>query len=179
MEEIEIWRPIQSCSGYEASSLGRIRSTRWSINRFHRAMADAPRIKAQSINENGYCTLQVGHGKRRRVHVLVAEAFLGPKPPRMDVNHIDGNKANNRPDNLEYLSRSDNHRHAFKLGLSKSPFTGRMGAKHFMAKLTDRDVLALREDFSAGVSRRDLAIKYGISYYTVWDITTRRSWTHI
>lgn len=179
MEEIEIWLPIPSCLGYEASSLGRIRSTRWSINRFHRAAAETPRIKAQAVNENSYHIVSIGRSAKRRVHVLVAEAFLGPKLPRMDVNHIDGNKANNRPDNLEYLSRSDNHRHAFKLGLSKSPFTGRIGAKHFMAKLTDRDVLALREDFSAGVTRRDLAAKYGISYYTVWDITTRRSWTHI
>jgi hypothetical protein len=93
----------------------------------------------------------------------------------MDVNHKDGNKQNNRADNLEYLSRSDNHRHAFKLGLAKSPFTGVRGDAHRNTKITDADVITLRKAFTEGVSRRTLAAQYGLSYYTVWDITTGRS----
>jgi hypothetical protein len=106
---------------------------------------------------------------------LVADAFLGPKPPKLDVNHKDGNKRNNRIENLEYVTRSENHRHAFRLGLSKSPFTGVKGDAHRNTKITDADVATLRTEFASGTTRRDLASRYGISYYTVWDITTGRS----
>jgi hypothetical protein len=175
MNELETWAPIPSYPGYEASNFGQIRSWCWTINRRHREMAEFPKRKTVRINENGYCIVGIGHRISRRVHVLVAEAFIGAKPYKMDVNHIDGNKQNNRVDNLEYLSRSDNHRHAFKLGLAKSPFTGVHGDAHRNTKISDADVKLLREQFSNGVSRRALATQYGISYYTVWDITTGRS----
>lgn len=179
MNDEETWLPIPSCPGYDASNLGRIRSWRWGINRRHRELATEPRIKSVRVNGNGYVMVGTGHTKSARVHVLVADAFIGPKPDRMDVNHIDGNKQNNRADNLEYVTRSENHRHAFKLGLAKSPFTGMVGEKHFRAKLSDRDVIAIRESYANGVPRRDLAAQYSLSYYTVWDITSRRSWTHV
>lgn len=115
------------------------------------------------------------HGSHARVHVLVAESFIGPKPPGIDVNHKDGNKQNNCLSNLEYLTRSENHRHAFRIGLAKSPFTGVHGDAHRNTKITTADVAALRSEFAGGTPRRALATKYGISYYTVWDITTGRS----
>lgn len=93
----------------------------------------------------------------------------------MDVNHIDGNKQNNRVENLEYVTRSENVRHAFALGLARSPFSGVSGDMHPRTKINERDVASLRDEFLQGVPRRELAAKYGISYYTVWDITTGRS----
>lgn len=171
MDKIEEWRPIE---GYpnEVSNLGRVRSL----------FRGGCFVRKQIVNDNGYATItmQVGYFKKRmKVHRLVAAAFIGPIPEKMDVNHIDGNKLNNCVENLEYLTRSDNHRHAFKLGLSKSPFTGRKGETTFRAKLRDSDVETLRKDYASGISRRSLADRYGISYYTVWDITMRHSWTHI
>ena len=74
---------------------------------------------------NGY--MQVGlsiDGKTatRYVHGLVAEAFLGLRPTGYDVNHIDGDKANNAVLNLEYCTRSENHRHAFRIGIRRHTF---------------------------------------------------------
>ena len=175
MNELETWVTIPSYPGYEASNLGQIRSWCWTINKHHCEMANFPKLKTIGVNDNGYCIVGIGHSANRRVHVLVAASFIGPKLPGMDVNHIDGNKQNNRVDNLEYLSRSDNHRHAFKLGLAKSPFTGVHGDAHRNTKISDADVKLLKEKFSKGVSRRTLATQYGLSYYTVWDITTGRS----
>lgn len=176
---VELWIAIPSLPGYEASNFGNIRSFRWTVNRNHSAYAQIAQLKKIFVNENGYCIVGIGHSKRMRVHVLVAEAFLGPKPGKLDVNHKDGNKQNNRPENLEYITRSDNCRHGFELGLSFTSFREYQGSKHPLSKLEDSDVRAIREDYSNGISRRDLATKYGISYYTVWDITERRRWTHI
>ena len=168
----ETWKGVDGFPNTEVSSAGNLRSL----------FRGGCKPRSVHRNENGYVIVSLQNKNIRkcfRVHVLVAAAFIGPKPPRMDVNHIDGNKANNEAGNLEYVTRSENHRHAFRLGLAKSPFTGRIGEKHFAAKLTDRDVISMRELFANGVPRHDLAEKFGLSYYTVWDITTRRSWKHI
>ena len=110
----EEWRPIPGFVGYSASSNGRIR-----VDGGH------PR------NREGILAMPLGHkylqcmltptGKPRhhgnlrprRVHILVALAFLGPKPtPEHEVNHINGNKLDNRPDNLEYVTSLENEFHA-------------------------------------------------------------------
>lgn len=57
--------------------------------------------------------------KNLYVHRLVAEAFIPKSDPNLEVNHIDGNKANNCMDNLEWVTRSENSKHAFRMGLKK------------------------------------------------------------
>lgn len=175
--DIEEWRTIPDYEGLEASNLGRIRSYRWTLNRFHKEMADEPRIKALRLNEKGYLDVGIGHSKTRKAHVLIAAAFLGPSNG-LDVNHIDGDKTNNHVENLEYVTRSENLKHAFRLGLATTPF-GKRGERSMRAVLTDGKVIEMRERYSNGASRRQLATDFGVSYYTVWDITERRSWTHI
>lgn len=53
------------------------------------------------------------------IHDLVTREVLGPKPKGMTVNHIDGDKLNNHPDNLEYVTQAENIRHMYRLGLKK------------------------------------------------------------
>ena len=78
-------------------------------------------------NPIGYCQATMkndnGEWKKPYVHVLVAEAFI-PKPKdkvQVEVNHIDGNKSNNTIENLEWLTHSENLKHAVKTGLLKVP----------------------------------------------------------
>lgn len=65
-------------------------------------------------NENGACS--------KTVHRLVAKAFLDPSLCDLQVNHIDGDKTNNYLWNLELITSSDNHRHAFSIGLASLSF---------------------------------------------------------
>lgn len=75
-----------------------------------------------ALNDNGHGYKQVSvmvKGKRyvRYIHRLVAECFI-PNPYRLpEVNHLDGDKANNNADNLEWCTTSDNHKHAYQMGL--------------------------------------------------------------
>lgn len=108
----EIWKPIKIHSGYEVSSLGRVRSLPRNVIR--QGYKDYPikgRIIKQSLNTSGYPSFTIQVDKRQktmRVHCLVAEAFLGERPEGMTVSHIDGNSQNNNIDNLCYESLKDN-----------------------------------------------------------------------
>lgn len=74
--------------------------------------------------KNGYLIVNVRiNGKAMLVyaHRLVWEALKGAIPLKKDINHRDGNKTNNHPDNLELASRSENILHAYRTGLSRAP----------------------------------------------------------
>ena len=64
-----------------------------------------------------------GKIKRKYVHRLVAGTYVPNPCGKPEVNHIDGNKCNNVASNLEWCTKSENHKHAFKLGLKLSPIT--------------------------------------------------------
>jgi hypothetical protein len=104
-------RPVPSWPGLYATPAGEIWSAR---------LGKGTRRMCPVIATRGYLSLvTVWSGRRRsvRVHVLVAEAFLGPRPPGMDINHKDAVKTNNRPENLEYVTHTENMRHAARMGL--------------------------------------------------------------
>ncbi len=107
MEHAEEWRPIDGYKGaYEVSNLGRVRSFR----------SRDVLVLRQRLSNSGYFTVELsigGVGKKFYVHILVASAFI-PKPcetQRMQVNHINSNKLDNRVDNLEWITQSDNMKH--------------------------------------------------------------------
>ncbi len=129
MEPIEQWLPVVGYQeSYEVSNLGRIRS----LDRFidyvdgrsgktctRRAWGKIIRPgRAPSGHLNN---TQIGKG----VHCIVAAAFIGPRPSGWETRHIDGNPSNNRLENLEYGTRSDNaedskrHGTHFRAGLTE------------------------------------------------------------
>jgi hypothetical protein len=111
---VERWLPLPGYEGfYEVSDLGRVRS--------HRRRGSSGRLKRFYMDpKDGYACLVLyarnEPGRRARVHVLVAQAFLGPRPDGYFVCHRDGDPANNRLENLYYGTPSDNVRDTMRHG---------------------------------------------------------------
>ncbi len=94
-----------------------------------------------------------GKSRTRHVHRLVAQAFVPNPSLHPVVNHVDGNKLNNRAENLCWVTRSENQRHAIQLGLRRT-------------KIPPADRIAIRERYlsqSPPVTLRQLANEFGVS----------------
>lgn len=108
--EKEIWKDIPGFEGYQVSNLGRVKSMdRW-VTRFDGGRNHIKeRILYQNHINSGYLTVQLGRkGGRHLVHRLVWEAFNGPIPEDIQVNHINEDKTDNRLVNLNLMTRSQN-----------------------------------------------------------------------
>ena len=118
MEEIEIWKPIDEFNeSYEVSNMGRVKSLPKWMGRYFSEV----RVLKPKIDKYGYerVTLCYDNGKRKysTIHRLVANTFIKNEENLKTVNHIDGNKLNNRMENLEWMSNRDNIIHAWDTGL--------------------------------------------------------------
>ncbi|MGM1427934.1 NUMOD4 motif-containing HNH endonuclease [Sphingobacterium lactis] len=123
----EIWKPIERLNNlYEISNFGNVRSVpRVIINKKKNGRKPSIYTQKQKIikthdNGNGYKYFSVSINSKKTntyVHRAIANAFL-PNPFNLGyVNHIDGNKSNNSIANLEWVTQSENNKHAFKIGL--------------------------------------------------------------
>lgn len=117
------WKNIAEYDGiYQVSNNGQIRNSKGLV-------------MSQKSSKDGYIRISLrknGKYKSEYVHILVANAFVEkPCGENLEVNHIDGNKANNNAVNLEWVTKSENAKHAIKTGLRKpSPMMGITGAKN-------------------------------------------------
>lgn len=106
MEE-EIWKPIKEDDRYEVSNFGNVRS--WNNSGKHRhGRRNTPRILKSRRCGKGYLTIMLGHRKQRYISHLVAKVFILNPNEYGEVDHIDGNKENNRVENLRWVNRSLN-----------------------------------------------------------------------
>lgn len=109
-----IWKPVKDLEdSYEVSNTGLLRSLRRPIVRF----VSGKQLRPFKRN-NGYITYGLGRKRKAHIHRIVAEAFIGPSPfPKATINHKNGKKSDNRPENLEWISQSENVKHAWRTGL--------------------------------------------------------------
>lgn len=163
----ERWLPVVGWEGwYEVSDQGRVRRS-----------GDG-RLLQGTITRFGYRRVYLTRGTDATgryvyVHLLVAEAFLGPRPPSMTINHRDGVKLNNRPGNLEYVTQSENARHSARIGLNPR------GERNGQAKLTAVEVIDIRRLLAEGMSYGKLAARYGVHWSTIRTIKKRGGWKHV
>jgi hypothetical protein len=109
----EEWRPVPDYEGlYEISSYGQVRTVPRQITRRNgRKFTVRACLRKLVPNRYGYLTVRLsnqGIHLPREIHALVAIAFNGPRPPGMDVRHLDGDKLNNARENLAYGTRTEN-----------------------------------------------------------------------
>lgn len=166
----ETWREF--APGYDVSDLGRIRSrknARWGL--FPRGGFRILKLVPANNPGEPYMSIRVD-GQTRLVHVIVLEAFVGPRPTALhQASHIDRMRWNNRIDNLCWETRAENE--ARKAGHGTLP----RGTQNGHAKLTEADVAAIRYALpDARIPYRTIAAVYGVSPGTVSDINRRRSW---
>ena len=164
MDMREDWKAIPGYPDYEASDDGRVRRSHEAL----RMPGYMLGLKARKADEYLYVSF------RPLVHCLVAAAFIGPRPAGAFVNHKDGNKQNNRLENLEYVTPSDNTVHAYETGLH-----GR-GENHGRAKLTDAQVIEIRARYKGQWgSQTKLAKEYGVSQGLISQIVRGGIWMHL
>lgn len=114
---------------------------------------------------------QIRNGKiRERRHVLVAEAYLGPRPRGADVRHLNGDPADDRPENLAYGSRRENAGDMVRHGRSTR------GSQNARSKLNEAEVLEIRQRLQAGEKGVALAHEFEVSSQTICDIKMGRIW---
>lgn len=184
-EEEEVWRPVVGYEGlYEVSSIGRIRGlTRvvdvicapGSRTRNYTKRIRGKILSLNSSRENGYLTISLsknGQSVEHSVHVLVAAAFLGPRPGNLDVAHGDGVKFNNRSSNLRYATRKENISDNIRLGKSS------IGELNGRAKLNAEQVKYIRYCTSRADEER-LCIEFGVKLACLISIRGGRRWKHI
>ena len=151
----EQWAEIPGTDGnYEASSMGRVRS--WMKKGKSGGRLESPRILSLAQQANGYLSVSIKRGNRRkheRVHCLALEAFVGPRPEGAQGAHLNDDRADNRLSNLEWQSAAENYAQRNARGLIS-------GERHCLAKLTWDDVRFIRSSDMTGV---ELARKFGVS----------------
>ena len=171
VNNMEIWKPIEGFEDYyEVSNMGRVRSK-------DRVAVDGRHCKGKVLkpisNSGGYCCIGLhidGGVQKKFIHRLVAEAFIGNSENKPQVNHKNGIKTDNRVENLEWVTVSENIKHAYKV-LGKKPAW--LGKKSINRKLTDSQAEEIRKDNRPQIK---IAEDYGVSCRTIGRIKTGESY---
>lgn len=178
---MEIWKKISKFNDeYEISNLGNIRSVHgiitrsngWKYTRLSKQLKPA-------LNQSGYFAGAVCVNKKMIpyvIHRLVAEVFIPNPLNKLEVNHMNGVKTDNRLVNLEWCTRQENIQHCIDNNLQYVLKGEEIGT----SKLTETQVLEIRSKFIPRIySRVKLAKEYNISEATIKDILYRRTWLHV
>lgn len=178
----EQWKDVPGYEGiYQVSNLGRVRSVdRVIIDRNGRPMRYKGVILTPQFNEFGYLKVVLrkdGRSKNFKVHQLVAMAFIENPNGLPCINHIDGNKQNNKVTNLEWCTFGGNNKHAYLIGL-KIPYE-RDGEKNPKAKFTDEEAEIIRSlhKYNGGpFGTMYLARKYGVHKDTITNLIRMKTY---
>ncbi len=170
----EIFKPIPNYENiYSISNLGRIRKE----TKF--CKLDSSHIMKTFYPWNGYEMVKLMNNGRRKlysVHILVLSTFKGEPPTsKHECHHINNNRKDNRIENLEWITKKENHWHKFHThGFSQK------GEKNHCAKLTDNQAIQIREIYKSGnILMGNLAKQFNVSRTTIWDIVHLKRFSHI
>lgn len=158
---IEKWKKIKDAEGYQISSFGRVMGIR--------------KIYKTPLNRKGYPTLRIPNRNFcKTVHRLVSEAFIGPMPKGMQVNHKDCNKTNNYVNNLEYSTPKKNVQHAIKNGLRTAKSNLQSNSI-----FDDYQVMVIKHAINYGFSNTEIAKYFNCNHSTISKIRVGKNYPHI
>jgi len=173
--ETEEWRPIGSFPHYEISTFGRARKVK-KLNSRDNSPLYVPLVGNDRRGYQAY-GLRRPDGKRTYVsaHILVLEAFTGPRPHNHVAHHRDANTRNNRWTNLEWATQSENIRLAYEGGN-----LDQRGSRNNGSKLTERDVIAIKRLLRTGRYKHcEIGAFFGVGRSTISQINTGLNWGHL
>jgi len=167
---VEYW-DVKGYVGYLVGDDGSVWSNKPS---FRNRTGSWVRLLARPNPRNGYPGVDL-QGRTCLVHVLVLNAFVGPKPERMWArHHPDPTRSNNALSNLSWATATENICDKYGDG------TMARGETNGKAKLTTESVLEIRERYARGdVTYTALAAEFGVGIATVWRVVRRITWSHI
>lgn len=179
--DAERWLPVVGWEDlYEVSDLGRVRSLPRMIWRAGTGWADWKPYRGKLLKpifrDPYYHAHLADNGRRRyaRIHVLVAEAFIGPRPEGYEVCHGPNGQQDNSLANLCYGTKSKN------MGEDKRrDGSFPVGERHSRSKLTEAIVIQVRARAKAGEARYALAREFGVSPSTIYSICYGKNWRHV
>jgi hypothetical protein len=181
----ETWKPIVGFPKYVVSDMGRLRSLpitvmrKWNDGRLLPYTCAGRFIKGFKARTNvSVCLMRDGKTHHTLFHVLVLEAFVGPRPHGKVCCHNDGDFSNNRLDNLRWDTPQSNVRDSMRHGTWVPPKRV-VGVECHNAKVTPEIVREIRSrEYYRGIFR-DLGVEFGIHKMTVHRIYPRYGWKHI
>lgn len=156
----ERWLPVYCDPRYEVSDLGRVRVVR------------TGHVLKPYPNAGNYLRVNIG-GRMIAVHKIVLTTFVGVRPDRHEGAHLNGDRHDNRLNNLEWLSHAENEAQRQKHG--RVP----RGSKCYNAKLTEDSVVAIRSLAASGVDRKTIARAFGVHRVVVQRILGGEGWSHV
>jgi len=162
------WKKIPGLDDkYDASNTGKIRS--------HKT-PNGTKLLSIFPNTRGYNVVGISiNGKSKQIKVArcVAKAFVPNSDNKPEVNHINGDKTDDRAENLEWCTKQENVTHALKNGLIP------VGEDNYKTSMTNNDVIQIRNSYRIGFTLTEIANSYDVTVQCIYKIVNRISWKHI
>ena len=178
---MEIWKKIEVNSNYEVSNLGRIKAIErkyWNHKNKSFSIKKEVIKKISTNNTKGYCRVILskdGKNKTYAVHRLVAQAFIENKLNKSQVNHINGIKTDNRVENLEWVTASENVIHSINVLKNVNHL---YGEESKLSVLKEKDVFEIVKLLKTK-NALEISKIYNVKPTTITEIIARRSWKHL